>query len=135
LPTEEDMQNDYYAIEVSASAHGGSDGMRWAVVEARSSIGDPTSGSVFSSLGPGACTTLMVRTDNQVDVARIVLACEHWDMEMLAEAGRDRANQANWVCLGCLFPVTGDRDVSLVQAVVVPEGEVPAWELGADLGH
>ena len=135
LPEEQDTQNDYYAIEVSASAHGGADGMRWAVVEAESSIGSALGASAFSSLGPGACATLPVHVDNQIGVGRIVLGCERWDTEAALGAGFDRSQQSNWLCLGCLFPVSGDRDVSLVQGVVVPQGEAPTWELGADLGR
>ncbi len=41
---------------------------------------------------------------------------------------------ATWTCVGCLLPDGRDRALSLYEAVGVPEGTIPSWQIYADVG-
>lgn len=138
---EEDQGDDYYVIEVTAIASGGSDGMQWAVLRSHPVTGSPPFSAEDSvDLGSGVCQTIVPGSESfagfggALGARRAVLACERWRIGSTSDDNAETDLQTDWSC-GCLFPVNGDRDISLIQTVSVRSGVVPSWQLGADVGR
>jgi hypothetical protein len=136
---EEDPENDHYAVEVTATAHGRQGGaITWAVVQSHALPGAKSlegGNSAFLELGPGQCRNISTQTSSfNLGVDRVVTACEHWRTAWAIQDLVDSDVRTTWECRSCLAGVIGDRDVSLVQLVTTEAGRVPMWELGADLG-
>lgn len=140
LLSEADVAQDYYGLEVTATAHGAEAGIKWAVVQAHPATGAASFSSGIAqeiSLAPGHCLAVAA-SDISLPVGpgtqRMVLACEHWRSETLTHQGQQDDARITWDCGSCLSGIVGDRDVSLVQVVVTNAGIVPSWELSADIG-
>jgi hypothetical protein len=43
-------------------------------------------------------------------------------------------HRLTWRCVGCLLPDDRDRALSMYENVAVPQGDLPTWELYADIG-
>jgi hypothetical protein len=137
LMNEEDVSADYYALEVTATAHGTQEGgIRWAVVQAET---DHALSSIVSDhqeveLAPGHCRNILATGGSGLMrvPSRVVTACERWRSG--PPSGGFLTARTTWDCGGCTSPIIGHRDVSLVHLVSTLQGEVPSWRLAADLG-
>jgi hypothetical protein len=123
---------DYYRLRVlgTVNAESGS-GVRWVAISAR--LDGQPSNNVFKgwpdSTVTGPCQ------DYPVD-----LLVAKGDTETLCgetvgttDVGRWK-HTVTWACTGCLLP---DRDavgIVLHEEVAMPEGTLPTWEIGADMG-
>jgi hypothetical protein len=136
LMTENDSAHDTYILRVIGTLHGDAapSGVRWAVIravpDAASSdyrIVDTWPGSAVFDGGcrdvPMAMGLLGPETDP---------VCGRTTGEVDASAPRSAG--FDWMCAGCLLPMSGDRPVLLVVEVSVDAGATPVWDVSADLG-
>lgn len=141
LLSEDDVDQDYYGLDVTATAHGAEAGIKWAVVQAHPATG-ATSFSYGieqeTSLAPGHCLAVSASTSSfpvgPGTQRMVVLACEHWRSGLVTHGFQEDDVRTTWDCGSCLSGIVGDRDVSSVQLVVTDAGIVPSWELSADFG-
>jgi hypothetical protein len=130
-----DPSRDYYVPEVSGTLGPGTGpAPRWAVV--RSRLSRAPSGDVFEGWPldryDGECASMEV-TGLPVPQPGPLYG------DLCGQTVGD-VDQVNWVqtvtwrCVGCLIPDDRDRALTMYQAVAVPEGAWPAWEVYADIG-
>jgi hypothetical protein len=127
-----DPQADYYEIKLRGTVSAGSgSGIRWLAVSAHLD-GTPANG-VFdgwpSGTIEGSCSEqpvdLMVPTqDREIVCGRTTAVTGHDPF----------SHTVTWNCEQCLLPTTDAVGIVLYEAVAVPEGTLPGWQIGADLG-
>jgi hypothetical protein len=132
---EDDPRQDYYSLEITATAHGDpAAGMKWAVVRTRahglapSSISEQATSEV--DLPGGSCVKLDLKVSGS-GPQRKVDACEHWQTGFRFPDG---FTGTVWTCGRCLTGFVGNREVSLVELGVSPQGKLPSWDVGVDVG-
>jgi hypothetical protein len=138
LMNERDSAEDYYVLRVwgTVSGNPGPSGLRWAVVRARP---DPASdpfefraGWPDSTTYDGPCQAVttdlgIFDPDNQP-----VTVCGR--TAGLTDASDPQTTGVEWTCSGCLFPMSTTQEILVTEAVAVPEGRSPIWDLYADIG-
>jgi hypothetical protein len=128
---EADPQADYYLVKLKGTVSGGSgSGIRWLAVSAR--LDGTPANSVFSGWPTG--TIVGACSEQPVD-----LFLQTRDMETVCGrttgvTGSRFSHTVTWSCEQCLFPTTDAVGIVLYEAVAVPEGTLPGWQIGADLG-
>jgi hypothetical protein len=127
-----DPEKDYYILRMHGTfgpASGGSP--RWAVLKAV--LDGSPAGDVFMTWPDGArdgsCESIPVDVGLYLPDATETV-CGHVTG---VDAGT-WGHEAVWTCVGCLLPDSRDRALSLYEAVGVPEGTTPAWQIYADVG-
>ncbi len=131
-PSDADPGKDYYILRVFGTIGPGSSGTpRWAILKAALE-GSPAD-RVFSTWPDGAL-------DGSCESVPVTLGLALPDMQeticghITGSAAGQWAHAVTWTCVGCLLPNDRDRSLSLYEAVGVPEGTIPVWQVFADVG-
>jgi hypothetical protein len=136
--SERDAAEDYYVLRVwgTASGNPGLSGLRWAVVRARPDAeSDPfefRAGWPDTRTFDGRCREARTdmgffdQLDEPIDVCGRTTG--------LSDPSDPAATGFEWTCAGCLFPMSTTQAILLTEAVAVPEGRSPIWDLYADIG-
>lgn len=128
---DEDPQKDYYVLRLHGTLSGEHGGVRWWAARARLVDVAPVD-SVFDgwpSYADGPCEeqrVSVISPFSQVDED----VCGLTEGEFIGAWDY----RVTWQCIGCMLPERSARPVILYFSVAVPEGRLPAWEIGADFG-
>lgn len=137
MMNEADAAEDYYVLRVWGTLSGdpAPAGLRWAVVRARP---DPGSSPFEFRAGwpdtvyDGSCqkTTTSLGIFDPADPE--VTVCGRTTGVM--DSADPESTGVEWTCAGCLLPMSATQTMLVTEAVAVPEGGSPIWDLYADIG-
>lgn len=129
---ESDQDKDYYVLRVfgTLGAHG--TGVRWWTVRS-DLVGEPAA-NVLAGWPDGTiegdCVALPVDLPlNDAGSPEFICGRTSGTVDSLTST-----QVVSWTCVGCLFADRSDRGVVSYAWVGVDEGEIPAWDIGADFG-
>lgn len=129
---EQDPEKDYYRLSVYGTFGPGTSGSpRWARLVA-DLVGTPADNVLMawpSGDWDGPCEQQPVSI-GLVGPEIVETICGH----TAAAEPEPWTHVVTWTCRGCLIPDDNDRALTLHVIVGVPKGEVPEWEIGADVG-
>jgi hypothetical protein len=129
-----DPEKDYYLLNIHGTVSGSGTGIRWWTARATlvGAYGQPTDGvhegwplGVFEGPCEPHVAPLWIGWTNYTETI-----CGRTTGEYVASWGY----RATWLCVGCVLSDRLDRSVTAYVHVGVPEGTVPAWDVGADFG-
>ena len=125
---EADPTKDDYVLKLFATY----EGLRWAVF-ASDLVGEPGDGAyaMWPNFDVGAeCRSLQVDL-GMVQNAPIETLCGPFKVQRDVGTWTQRLT---WTCRSCLFPTRDTDAMSMYDAVGVPSGTVPAWDISVDGG-
>jgi hypothetical protein len=134
---EVDPAKDYYVLRVwgTVSGNPAPSGLRWAVVRAHP---DPASDPFEFRAGWPDTTYDGPCQDTTTDLGIFdpanpsVTVCGQ--TTALADSSDPESTGVEWTCAGCLLPMSTTQEILVTEAVAVPEGRSPIWDLYADIG-
>jgi hypothetical protein len=137
MMNEADSAEDYYVLRVWGTLSGdpAPAGLRWAVVRARP---DPASSPFEFRAGwpdtvyDGACQKATTNLGIFDPADPEVTVCGR--TTGLTDAADPESTGVEWTCAGCLLPMSATQTMLVTEAVAVPEGGSPIWDLYADIG-
>jgi len=134
---EVDPAEDYYVLRVWGTLSGNPApfGPRWAVVRARP---DPATDPFEFRAGwpdtsyDGPCQETTTDLGIFESGDQPVTVCGR--TTGLDDPSDPESTGVQWTCAGCLLPMSTTQEVLVTEAVAVPEGRSPIWDLYADIG-
>ena len=134
---EVDPAEDYYVLRVwgTLSGNPAPSGLRWAVVRAGP---DPASDPFEFRAGwpdttyDGPCQETSTDLGIFESADQPVTVCGR--TTGLDDPSDPESAGVEWTCASCLFPMSTTQEVLVTEAVAVPEGRSPIWDLYADIG-
>jgi hypothetical protein len=128
---EMDPAKDYYLLKL----YGSYEGVRWMVVGSQLLV-EPSGGSYATwpeGTYDGACRQEPIHLFLPMPPMAREIVCGH--TEATASDGAEWSQRLVWRCEGCQVPDSTTRGFASFNAVGVPSGSIPSWDLFAEAGR